>query len=178
MIVFWDEAANNYDPTRQFSDGGDSGSAIYNENNEIIGLHFGSHFNPANGRHYSFACHIELVETQLGLTIPGTRNYTARLSFCFSCFGADLPGIPVRGLSCGKWTDETPGAFWPFPGASGNTELGRLPSVIADHGYEIMRLINRNREVTVTWHRKQGPATAAFKNRITGPVNQQPVFSR
>jgi hypothetical protein len=170
MIVFWDEAADDFDPTQSFGQGGDSGSVVYNENNEIIGLYFGSHFNPATGRHFAFACHIDLVETALGVTVPGTRNISAAPP------GPALAALddPVSGdnivVTAAPGSDQVDAhlaAWWQeVEPQLLQLESGRKAlSLIRLHGYEIMRLINHRREVTVTWQRGKGPAFVAAAAR-------------
>jgi len=185
MIVYWDEDADDYDDTKEFSSGGDSGSAIYNEDNEIVGIHFGSHHNPATGKYFSFACHIELVENELGVTVPGNRsNLVAVVQPPSSpeVAALDIPinssdgGFAVAGSQASP-KDEEPDLWPTFRDHLQKTELGRTALGIIDlHGFEIMRLINRNREVTVTWHRRKGPSfTAAIARSVKHPDYRIPT---
>jgi hypothetical protein len=167
MIVFWDEAADDFDPTQPFTEGGDSGAIVYNESNEIIGLHFSSHFNPATGRHFSFACHIELVETGLGVTIPGTRNLAgitpgplppalAALDDPAAASDIIITSTPVSGQSdLQRWWQQVEPQVSRIETGDSFLALVRL------HGYEIMRLVNHNREAVMTWQRGKGPAFIA-----------------
>lgn len=166
-VVFWDEENEEIDLSRPFTQGGDSGSIIYNENNEIIGLHFLSYFDPDTDRHFSFACHVELVENSLGLTIPGTRNYTSAAPGALppSLAAIDDPATSDNVLIAGT---SDPGQadlhhWW----QQIEPQLSRIESgkkalaLFKLHSYEIMRLINHTREVTVTWHRGKGPSFVA-----------------
>lgn len=183
QIVFWDEAAGDYDPTQPFSQGGDSGSVIYNEAHEIVGLHFSSNFNPATGRHYAFACHIQLVENELGITIPGTRNYSAAappppppalaaLDTPVSSSEVLIAGAQLRGQADLRlwWCQVEPQLR--------QTTLGnQILELIRLHGYEIMHLVNHNRDVTVIWQRGKGPAfTAAIARSIRQEDYPLPVY--
>ena len=176
MIVFWDEAADDYDDSKQFSSGGDSGSAIYNENKEVVGIHFGSHFNPATGRYFSFACHIELVENQLGLTVPGNRTNLVAVNQPPSSPAVAALDIPIDSdegefavAGNQQQAKEADTNFWhTFKEHLQKSELGRTAlQIIHLHGFEIMQLINHNREVMVTWNRRKGPSfTAAIARSV------------
>ncbi len=182
MVVYWDEAANDFDPTKSFAEAGDSGSVIYNEAHEIVGLHFGSHYNPTTNRHFSMASHIDLVETALGVTVPGTRNLVAVVptpptgelaslddplpSDDIALAGADMPDQMVLE----RWWRQA------FARLSATVEGQRFLALAERHSYEIMHLVNHRREVTVTWHRQHGPSfIAAMGRSVKVPTYQIPT---
>jgi hypothetical protein len=174
MIVRWDPVADDFDVLSPFAEGGDSGSAIVNEAGEIVGLHFMSFHDPATGRHFGFACHIEAVESALEITVPGTRA------------GLGTPaGTPIAALdqpidpSAG--TVMIGGATFPRRRVDLVAEalLARLAATDAGrawlglferHQHEVLGLVNRRRGVTLAWQRSAGPAwLAAAVRSLTVP---------
>ncbi|MBI1279613.1 MAG: hypothetical protein GC179_15910 [Anaerolineaceae bacterium] len=181
IVVFFDEAADDFDPTKPFAEPGDSGSVIYNEAHEIVGLHFASYDDPKTGNHYSLACHIHLVETALGVTIPGTRNIVPVVNTPPTGEVAVLD-TPIDGndvsLASSEMTEQTHLERWwqkIYPQLVAAPELQPLLSLAETHIYEIMHLVNQRREVTVTWHRNHGPTyIAAIGRSVKVPTYQIP----
>ncbi|WP_339711909.1 hypothetical protein [uncultured Kriegella sp.] len=131
---------------RAFSDGGDSGSIIVDESNNIIGLLWGGDPNSFTVDE-TYACHINDVlnafrnggsEIDLVFT-PADRTKTAlRESFKPRKLNIDLRDQLLE------------------------SERGKeLVFLFEMHQKEVLQLINTNREVKVTWHRNQGPAYVA-----------------
>ncbi len=178
MIVFWDQDLDKFDETREFSKPGDSGSAVLNENGEMVGLNFMSYSDPATGRKFSFACHVDQVEAKLGITIPGTRNLGPVTIGPIAALddAVDAGNIMIGGTNGTEDFDFQ--AWW----ETVRTQLQDNPAgkkyldLIDLHIYEIMRLINRNREVTINWHNCQGPAfVAAIARSAKHPEYELPA---
>jgi hypothetical protein len=136
------------DPAEPFSDGGDSGSVVVDEEGYAVGLLFGQF--PLGDETY--ANHIADVMSAMGITInTATTEHTA--------------GARVT----------VPRATFELPPATSGAELyaesrarllahpaGRWLWDLADeHREEIVSLVTRRRPVTVAWHRAQGPAMFA-----------------
>lgn len=168
MVVKWDIAAATFVPNEPFSEKGDSGSALVNENGEIVGLHFLSYSTPTGDKNYSFAAHIETVETSLAMTVPGTRTGLTGGpgSSDVQIAMLDIPIDPSTGTVV--IGDKT------FPAATVNAALARLEGVVAAtpagaewralferHFPEVLQHVNRSIGVTIAWHRGKGPAWLA-----------------
>ncbi len=165
MIVTWDPATSSFDDQTAFAAEGDSGAAIVNEAGEIVGLHFMSYHDPASGRRYSFACHIEAVEMALQLTVPGTRQGLGTPA------GAPLAALD-QDIDTGSGTVVIGGAAFPRSGVAAvaagleailsATEAGRAwQEIFARHQHAVLALVNRRRGVTLAWQRAAGPAWLA-----------------
>lgn len=132
-------------PDPRFSDEGDSGSAVLNDQNELIGLLYGGNDDTPP---LSFACHIHPVLDSLSVTPISTQNPPVGPA---GHARSDRPGVIVgedksldlrdRALATRRGT-ELHGAF-------------------IDHRDEIVALVNHHRRVTVAWHRGKGPAYIA-----------------
>lgn len=165
MIVTWDTGAAAFDVQTAFAAEGDSGAAIVNEAGEIVGLHFMSYHDPASGRRFSFACHIEAVEAALNVTVPGTRQGLGTPA------GAPLAALD-QDIDPGSGTVVIGGAAFPRRGVEAvaarlgailsATEAGRAwRQILARHQHEVLALVNRRRGVTLAWQRAAGPAWLA-----------------
>ncbi|WP_298934749.1 hypothetical protein [uncultured Ruegeria sp.] len=165
MIVTWDAAAGDFDDTIPFGTSGDSGSAVVNEAGEIVGLYCLGFNDPANNRHFGFACHIEDVETALQITVPGTR----------AGLGA-APGAPIAALDHDIDTSAGEVAIGDVTFARAGVDqvaeaLDRMLSatpqgrawreIFERHQYEVLKHVNRKRGVTLAWQRGAGPAWLA-----------------
>ncbi len=147
-------AIQNIDPTKPFSDHGDSGSAVINLDNKIVGLIFaGGKDVTVKGIQRPFvsiANHIGHVFDALNIRIEYSPDVVV-------IAGETLTNVPplVR---------EAP---VPEPYRALRERLqrhentARLFALGQRHSDEITHLINRDRPVTVAWHRGHGPALLA-----------------
>ncbi len=186
-----------------FSEPGDSGSLILDEQNRVIGLtFFGStaerplFFEHPNS---SGAIHIVPILDQLGICIPtsGGTNYGS----CGATDGSGLTPSPGSGSGGGaigmtgtitalkSKTLDTSGIFQPEPlsikqqdhltqllETLRTTKHGReLHEAFAHVRREIGYLVRNRRPVTVTWHRNKGPGFfALFLNHLRGDLEVFP----
>ena len=130
-----------------FLNEGDSGSALIDEDNMIVGLNYSSDPLSTN-RSVGIACHIDKIldalkasghEIKLLKSPPGGNN--AGLAAHFG---------PPRVQTLNDLVRES------------DSVAGAL---VRRHRHEVARLIEHRRPVTVAWHRHQGPAFAAAVNR-------------
>jgi hypothetical protein len=147
-------AIQHIDPTKMFSDHGDSGSAVINLDNKIVGLIFAGGKNVtvkgALRPFVSIANHIGDVLSALNIRIDYSPDVV-------TIAGETLTDVPplVR---------EAP---IPEPYRALRERLqrhentARLFALGQRYSAEIARLINRDRPVTVAWHRCHGPALLA-----------------
>jgi hypothetical protein len=125
----------------RFSTKGDSGSAIVNEQNELIGILMGSdHNNPS----HSFASHIHPVLDYLKVTPISTANPPVAPA------GQTLSD--VEGFITGG--NETVALRERFLTTPKGAELYER---LLEHRAEVVGLVNHRRPVTVAWHRSKGP---------------------
>jgi len=137
---------------RAFSAGGDSGSVVLNNNDEIVALLWGGNPEIDPDVDVTYACHINQVldafkAKDLEITI---ENSLATISSSFiqsakteTARTVALPGVEMKA----KFSQ---------------TEQGKLWVKLFDiHHDEVLDLINRDRTVMITWQRNQGPAFAA-----------------
>jgi hypothetical protein len=146
-------AIQNVTPANQFSDEGDSGSALITDDNKIVGLIFAvGHGVPVLGvtqPWVSFANHIGDVLTALNISIPYSPTVVVtsgqRLRDATPVLEAPVPE-PYRLLRERLQRHET---------------TSRLFSLGERHADEVTRLVNHCKPVTIAWHRSQGPALLA-----------------
>lgn len=143
----------------KFSDEGDSGSAIVNAQNKVVGLLYaGDSTNPAR----TLACHIHPVMAYLNITPITTANPPVGPA------GQTLND--AEGIFSGiNHTTEVRERFL-------NTRKGaEIYQQILDHRQEVIGLVNYRRPVTVAWHRSKGPAFLAhFVNNARDPAHLIP----
>lgn len=134
---------NNCLGNPDFADHGDSGAALINDQNQLVGLVFSR--DPAN-HSIGHACHIGPVLDLLQITpITAANPPVAPAGRLLS----DLPGVVTDGV------DHLPALKQRLL----NTERGRQVFDLAlAHRFEIVKLVNECRPVTVAWHRNKGPA--------------------
>jgi hypothetical protein len=148
----------------RFSRGGDSGSALLNEDNEIVGLH-------KSGNNRDDVSPGDFVSQSVGI------------QEVLDAF--DTAGFPITiltGPSGGESAAPTLTAATPAEPLAQlelrlrSTPDGRRVLELYDrHHREIVELVNRERAVTVVWHRKQGPAwLAAFARSLKQPAYRIP----
>lgn len=142
-----------------FADSGDSGSALVNDKNQLVGLVFAQHeTNPKQ----AFACHIHPVMACLGVTPITTANPHSAEST-----EANLPGtVAIDDI------DQTSLLREKFL----RTEKGReIYSLIMKHRFEVVDLVNHKRPVTVAWHRAKGPMFISHMvNNARDPAHRIP----
>lgn len=147
-------AIQNINPAKPFSDHGDSGSVVINLDNKIVGLIFAAGKNvPVKGvpqPFVSLANHIGDVFLALKIRIDYSPDVV-------TIAGATLADVPpaVREAPIPE----------PYRVLSGRLQrhenTARLFALGQRHSAEVARLINRDRPVTVAWHRCHGPALLA-----------------
>ena len=147
-----------------FQIGGDSGAALVNAANEVIGLMWGR--NPGSTGPNGVASPIAAVLSTLSITIPtsgGTLYY-----------GEPEPLPPLQT------------ALQSMEAELSHSEAGRrILEITRVHREEVFRLVNHNRAVTVAWRRNEGPAMIATLMRgeagastpIPKTVNGVPVMN-
>jgi len=146
---------------------GDSGSALVNEQNVVVGLCWGINKNTND----SFASLITDVTSAMGISIinSGTAGTIP------------LGGAPVAEACQEAYQEAYRGpAVDPLDGviaALETTASGRdALAMFRDHGDEINRLLNENRQVKLAWHRYQGPAfTGHFIKSAREPEHRIPA---
>lgn len=150
------------DNIARFGAEGDSGSAIINSQNKLIGLLFAvSASDPTK----AFACHIHPVMHHLKVTPISTANPPVGPA---GQARADVEGFFADGIN------ETIPLRERFLG----TPLGReIYTQVLEHRIEVVGLVNHRRPVTVTWHRAQGPGFLAHAiENVRNPSHRIPGF--
>jgi hypothetical protein len=137
-------------PDESFSDEGDSGSALIDDDGWIVGLLFGNADQPPNAR--SFANHIADVCAAMDITInltqghgtAGVTSTRARATFPVTT----APGGAELYVKARARVEADPAGRW-------------LWALAEQHREEVVSLINTRRRVSVVWHRAGGPAMFA-----------------
>lgn len=162
--------ATNCEGQARFSNKGDSGSAIIDGQNRIIGLLFGDNTNVPGlpeADYYTVACHIMPVLTKLAISI----NYTATPSGGSGGTGGSSGSADSSAVSkeafASTFTTETDTALPAFATLETLHDLEQklmsapktkaIYTAIQEHRREVVHLVNHNRAVMTTWHRFQGP---------------------
>ncbi|MBC8088371.1 MAG: hypothetical protein H7Z40_13970, partial [Phycisphaerae bacterium] len=157
---------NVVDASQNFSEPGDSGSAVVNEQRMAIGLHMGG------GGGESYACRMSEVESGLNITINrtvvvGPQSLVVPAS---GAVPAGSGGVGVPQVAAGApVSDET---VWSImQRRMEESPLGReLSMQIRHHLPECINLVNHHRAVMVTWQRVQGPSfLAQWMNGVRNP---------
>jgi hypothetical protein len=138
----------------RFTRPGDSGSALLNGNDEIVGLH-------KEGNNGDDVAPGNFVSTSIGI-------HEVLDAFDTAGFPISILTGPPGGESAPR---AAPQALEPLAALEHrlrSTEEGRRVIELYDlHHREIVELINHERAVTVVWHRKKGPAwLAAFARSL------------
>ncbi|MDO1444630.1 hypothetical protein Q0590_00125 [Rhodocytophaga aerolata] len=126
-------------PYPRFSAPGDSGSAIVNNLNQVVGLHF------SGSGDLSIANRITQVIDRLGIAVMSSGTAGT---------------IPLSAVEADALPHAHPVTFLArMEQQLQRTEKGKeLIQVIRDNRHEVLDLINDNREVKVAWNRYQGPS--------------------
>ncbi len=144
-------AIQNVNTAVQFSDVGDSGAAVVDEFNRIVGLVFaGGRDAPSVPAGFvTLANHISDVLSALNVSIP----YSSEVKVTAGEALMDAPTIVEARIPA------------PYRALRERMQQRARTALIfglgRQHADEIMRLINHCRPVTVAWHRAQGPALLA-----------------
>jgi len=147
-----DDNQNMIKGTLRFLDHGDSGAALLNEQNQIVGIVYAT--DSRNPRR-AYACHIHPVFEALQLDIDDDVFPNA--------------GPPPKANSTLLDTPATVDGGQPDPvravrdGFLGSEQGHRFLALYQQHRNELVHLVNNSRRVTVVWHRNKGPA---YLNRI------------
>ncbi len=186
----------------RFTDDGDSGSIVLDENNRVIGLHTHRGVAGADGLIPSHACHILPVLDHLGICIPvttGTSHGSSKatdgsgLESYFEGLGPGDFEVPDGEIGFASRQLQTVPATAVFPAptlssddeaqhmyalldALRETEKGRgLHDTFGQIRREIGYLVRNCRPVKVAWHRNQGPAFFAHVlNHLRGHADEVP----
>jgi len=159
------------DGDTRFSRGGDSGSALLNEDDEIVGLHKAGNNGDdvAAGDFYSISIGIQEVLDALsadGFEIEILTGVGGDESA--SLFAPGMVPLAMVTPDQVYWTIEQRLRLSPA-----GREVWRL---VETHQEEILHLVNHERHVTVAWHRKQGPTyMAAMARSVKEPGYRLPL---
>ena len=135
--------------SKAFCSAGDSGSLVLNQNNNVVGLLFA-----ADAAGFGYAAHIKPIMDKLQITIDPTPSASAQASL----EAESLAAAENAENEFGFWSDR----LERYKKEIMTTEQGRTIMELAmQHREEILALVNRNRAVTVTWRRKNGPSFLA-----------------
>ncbi len=137
----------NCDGAMRFSHLGDSGAPIINLESKLVGLLFSAAPNPDN----ALACHIHPVLDALKVTAITVANPV--LNNKASIMSGDVMAVVDGQTNQTQWLRER------FLSSSDGQ---RIAALVEEHRHEVIHLVNRNRRVTVVWHRNRGPV---FLNR-------------
>ncbi|MDQ3019716.1 MAG: hypothetical protein M3R36_03980 [Bacteroidota bacterium] len=131
---------------KAFSDLGDSGSVIINEDNYIIGLLWGGD----------------------SATFPVDETYACHIAAVLEAFRSGGAEVEIETTPAGRTAQALRNPLFPkrldltLREKLIETERGALlVSLFETHQKETLQLINNNRKVTIVWHRYQGPAFTA-----------------
>jgi hypothetical protein len=193
------------DEITYFSDKGDSGSVVLNDDNEVVALHYGGSTDEDLGVHKGlelpFDVILGLFESEDGLplavataddvgivhTVPGPTALRVPEELV-SALSIPEPGVRVLAP---PGTHVLPGVAAPSEEllAAVRARLNTSPAGRAvvtlwtGHRTELVRLVNEHRRVAVVWHRCGGPALVQTVIRMAGrhdlrlprTVNGQPL---
>jgi hypothetical protein len=188
-----------------FSDHGDSGSVLLNDDNEVVGLHFAGAEDEDLGVHNGLSLPIDVIlglfetEDELPLavataddvgivhTVPGPAALRVPEELV-AALSTPEPGVRVLAP---PGSHVLPGVVGPSDEllAAVRARLSTTPAgraVVAlwsGHQAELVRLVNEHRRVAVVWHRCGGPALVQTLIRMAGrhdlrlpvTVNGQPL---
>lgn len=141
-----------YYPACPFSTGGDSGSAVLNASNQVVGILFGG------GDLFTNATPIDAITSALKiriatatapgvvLTVPTPAGTHAMTPHSAIAENATVPTAPV-----GDRLREIEREITAMPAGE------RYASLVRRHFSEVYTLVNKNRRVATVWHRNGGP---------------------
>jgi hypothetical protein len=137
--------------TDPFTLQGDSGAAIINLENKIVGLHFASSNDVLAEEYLSVANHIGDVLTALNIDIL----YRTTI---ISTAGPVLADVDLFEPESVRILEPYRALYARMMERPGTASLYHL---VSGHRAELMTLVSRARPVTVAWHRNRGPAFLA-----------------
>ncbi len=150
-----------------FQGHGDSGAVLVSADNEVVGLMWGAYLVPTDSLYgYGVACPIADVIAAMNIRFPvGSIETSAALMQPL----AAMPQVVIGQSDGENLVDHLQVRL-------SQSEQGRaLLSLVGQHSDEIINLINNNRAVTVTWHRKHGSTfLAALGRSVKIPTYQIP----
>ena len=150
---------------------GDSGAAVINQFNEVIGLMHSRGSSAPGGAinelsDLIIACPIQQVMDGLGIDIPPATPASPS-------HAAELEEVPQAEEYQAELTDPELLRFQDLVLQSPTGAA--IHEAAFRHGHEVVRLVHHCRPVTVAWHRSQGPAWAAhFLNSARDPGYRVP----
>lgn len=134
-----------------FSNSGDSGSVILNNDDAIVALLWGGD-ETTNSVDITFSNNIANV-----LTVLSSNSFQLQLSTS----NGGRQGLNNRTAFDNREPRLQPGARTYFGGLRDANRNSVLHALVDRHHQEVLDLVNHRRPVTVAWHRKQGPAYVA-----------------
>lgn len=141
---------------KAFSNGGDSGSAILDDNNKMVGLLWGGDAS-SNSVKLTFANNIDKVVTAL-------TNSGHAITIAVSPDGGEKHFSSAR-------KSRTPQHSQPSLAGLQQMVPKQWSDLIARHRPEVMRLINHSKKTGTVWQRFQGPAFVVhFMNSMNDPA--------
>ncbi|GAA1995380.1 hypothetical protein [Microbacterium pumilum] len=160
-VIEIDPTQPDCDGINQFVAEGDSGSALMNAQNMLVGLVFGR--GKGAEAHKGFASHIHPVMDRLKATPISTAN---------------PPVSPAGQIAKGRAATaagEEDRSMQLRQRAQGSPGSAQLYAAFEAHREEAVGLVNYHRPVTVAWHKGKGPAWLAhFAENARRPEHQIP----
>ena len=140
----------------RFQDDGDSGAALVDKDNKVIGLMWGAYSNPSSSLYgHGIACPIGNVLSEMDVTII-SGSLTTSLAY------GNAPDIAATETTA----PEGAHVIDLLQVRLSQTGRGRLLlDLFSRHKNEVLSLVNHNRAGAVAWRRKQGPAFLAAMGR-------------
>lgn len=147
----------------RFSMPGDSGSALLNARNEIIGLHYKGH-----NTEDVVPPHFDSTSQPIQLVLD--RAQTNGFAFTITTGGGGESGEISSVLAASA------DVLWAVELRLRQTEAGRqLWELVERHQREVLHLVNHVRAVTVVWQRSEGPTyLAAVGRSLKEPIYRIP----
>ncbi len=129
---------------KKFSDRGDSGSAIVNDDNEVVGIMFGG-----NHEKEAWATPIAQIEAAFDLSVV-TAEVKGQVNTVPVLHGHAFAAVEGEPLFVERLR-EVERELTATPGGRELAAAGRR------HAHEVVRLVNHNRRVGAVWRRNGGP---------------------
>ena len=160
-VIEIDPTEPDCDGINQFVAEGDSGSALINAQNMLVGLVFGR--GKGAEAHKGFASHIHPVMDRLRVTPISTANPpVAPAGQKAKGRVATAAGEEDRSMQLRQRAQGSPGS-------------AQLYAAFEEHREEAVGLVNYHRPVTVAWHKGKGPAWLAhFAENARRPEHRIP----
>lgn len=148
--------------TEDWSEGGDSGSGVVNNLNQIVGLHKGGGGLDGHG------VKIANIESRFGVTVLNSVQVGHPDSIPLS--GVELMPPPVLTATPTHFLSKVENLL------QKTTEGQAFLQVVHENRTEVLDLINDNREVKVAWNRYQGPSFVGhFAKNVMEPSHRFPA---